>query len=66
MSRFDVAAVSVAMLLWSVAMMHTGFSRTLPWVGAIIGAVGLLALFSGHLPKAKWNALRPRDYVTPL
>ena len=49
MSRFDVAAVSVAMLLWSVAMMRTGFSRALSWVGVIIGAVGLLALFSGHL-----------------
>lgn len=49
MSRFDVAAVSVAMLFWSVAMMRTGFSRALSWAGVIIGVVGLLALFSGHL-----------------
>jgi hypothetical protein len=49
MSRFDVAAVSIAMLLWSVAMRRTGFSRALSRAGVIVGAVGLLALFSGHL-----------------
>jgi len=45
-----VASSSVAILLWSVAMLRKrDFSQGLAISGCILGTVTLLALFSGHL-----------------
>ena len=49
LSRYYVTAVAVAVLLWSWAAWRTRFDRVLPWLGAGISAVALLAQLSGHM-----------------
>jgi len=49
MTRFYMVAASAAILLWSVAMLHTRFNRALPWVGFAIALLGFLGQFSGLL-----------------
>jgi hypothetical protein len=44
-----VAAVAVALLLWSWAAWRTRFDRALPWIGAVLAAAALIAQLSGHL-----------------
>jgi hypothetical protein len=49
MTRFYMVAASVAIPLWSVAMLHTQFNRMLPWAGLAIALLGFLGQFSGFL-----------------
>jgi hypothetical protein len=49
LSRYYVSAVAVAMLLWSWAAWRTRFAVVLPWIGAVVAVVGLVAQLSGHL-----------------
>ena len=49
LSRVWVAAESVAILLWSVAMLRTGFDRVLPWLGIVVALLGLAGQLSGFL-----------------
>jgi hypothetical protein len=46
---FYVAAVSVALLLWSWAARRVGVSRTLIWLGAFLAVAGFIGLFGGYL-----------------
>jgi hypothetical protein len=49
LTRFYVVAASAAIVLWSTAMLRTGFSRVLPWVGFFIALLGFVGQFSGYL-----------------
>jgi hypothetical protein len=48
-AKFHVVASSVAIVLWSIAMLRTGFGRALGVVGCVVPAVTVGALVSGRL-----------------
>src|SRR5262245_22585272 len=49
-AKVHTVASSVAIVLWSVAMLRTRFSRALGWVGCVIGTVVALAILTARLP----------------
>lgn len=49
-ARVHTVASSVAILLWSVAMLRTRFNRALGVAGCVIGALILTAILTGRLP----------------
>lgn len=49
LSRYHVTAVAVAVLLWSWAAWRARFDRVLPWLGAAIAVVALVAQLRGAL-----------------
>lgn len=48
-AKVHVAASSVAILLWSVAMLRARFSKVLPFVGFVSLLAPAVVLFNGHL-----------------
>lgn len=49
LSRYYVTAVAIAVLLWSWAAWRTRFDRVLPWLGAAIAVLALVAQMRGAL-----------------
>jgi hypothetical protein len=49
-AKFHTVASSVAILLWSAAMLRTQFSRLLGAVGCVIGLATLFVILTGRLP----------------
>jgi hypothetical protein len=49
-AKFHTVASSVAILLWSIAMLRTQFSRVLGGVGRVIGLATLFVILTGRLP----------------
>jgi hypothetical protein len=49
LSRYYVTAAAIAILLWSWAAWRTRFARVLPWLGAILGVIALIAQLRGYL-----------------
>jgi hypothetical protein len=49
LSRYYVTAVAIAVLLWSWAAWRTHFDRALPWLGAAIALLALVAQARGNL-----------------
>jgi len=48
-AKVGVSLSGVAIILWSVAMIRTGFSRALGWYGISFAALVLAGLGTGHL-----------------
>jgi hypothetical protein len=48
-AKVHVVASSVAILLWSIAMLRTGFARVLGIVGCVVSVVTVAALVTGRL-----------------
>lgn len=49
-AKFHTVASSAAIVLWSIALLRTGFGRAAGWVGCLVGMSVAGALLSGHLP----------------
>lgn len=48
-AKLHVAASSLAILLWSIAMLRTQFAKALPFIGFAAALVGIAVLFNGRL-----------------
>jgi hypothetical protein len=49
MAKVHVAGSSLAIALWSIAMLRTGFARVLAIVGFVVPLAGLAVIFNGGL-----------------